>query len=307
MKLVSVIMSVYNGEKHVQEAIDSILRQHYAQFEFIIIDDRSTDATPDILQHAEQSDARIKILKNPENIGLTRSLNLGIQASRGEYLARQDADDRSHPDRLQQQVAFLEIHPEVMLLGTSTYFIDEAGNVLGQEFLTSGAINIKRDLMRGNQFRHGSLMMRRKCLTTIGMYREEFKYAQDYDLALRIAESYAIDNLPKFLYYYRISPDAISVKNGKEQQIAAMIARTAIKLQRKGRVTGWSPEVYDNIRNSIDTTFINKRIESNLNLERGRNYLLKGLRKEAQKAFLQAFMAFPTWKRFQRLWKSIWY
>ncbi len=114
---VNVIMAVFNGEQYLQEAIESILRQTFDNFEFVIIDDGSTDKTVEILNRF--SDERIKRLTNESNIGLTRSLNRGIRFSRGEYIVRQDADDVSLPERLAKQVAYLDAHSMVGLVGTS--------------------------------------------------------------------------------------------------------------------------------------------------------------------------------------------
>jgi len=113
---VTVLMGVYNGELFVRDAIDSILAQSYRDFELLVVDDGSTDTTPAIL--ASYDDSRLRVLRNEENIGLTRSLNRGLRAARGGLIARQDADDLSLPNRLARQVTFLESHPDVVLLGT---------------------------------------------------------------------------------------------------------------------------------------------------------------------------------------------
>jgi len=123
---ISVIMSVYNGEKHLPRAIDSVLEQTFEDFEFIIVNDGSTDNTPKIL--GSYSDKRIYVI-NQENMGLTRSLNEAIELPRGAYIARMDADDISLPDRLLYQVDFLDGNEDVCLLSSSYYVIDESGTV----------------------------------------------------------------------------------------------------------------------------------------------------------------------------------
>ena len=126
---VSIIMSVYNGEKYLQEAIESILNQSYSGFEFIIVNDGSTDYTEEILN--EYTDSRIVRINNQENIGLARSLNRAIETAHGELIARMDADDISAPDRFEKQVAYLDAELEVSVLGTYMKQIDADGNNLG--------------------------------------------------------------------------------------------------------------------------------------------------------------------------------
>ena len=120
---VAVLMSVYNGEKYLREAINSILSQTFNDFEFLIINDGSTDGTADILK--SYTDSRIKIINNEKNIGLTKSLNKGLKIAKGEYIARQDADDISMPERLKEEVAFLEIHKDYAVVGTFVKILNE--------------------------------------------------------------------------------------------------------------------------------------------------------------------------------------
>jgi glycosyltransferase involved in cell wall biosynthesis len=122
---VSVVMSVYNGEKYLCEAIDSILNQTFENFEFLIVNDGSTDRTLEILQ--SYRDPRIKVINNERNIGLTASLNKGLKIAKGEYVARMDADDVSFPHRLEQQKAFLDRNPRVAMVGSWAEVIDESG------------------------------------------------------------------------------------------------------------------------------------------------------------------------------------
>ena len=129
MPKVTVLMSVYNGEKHLREAIDSILNQTFGDFEFLIINDGSTDRTADILQSYQ--DSRIKIIHNEKNIGLTKSLNKGLKLAKGEYLARMDADDISYPNRLEVQYEYMEKNPNVGIVGSWNDVIDDIGNTIG--------------------------------------------------------------------------------------------------------------------------------------------------------------------------------
>ncbi len=127
---VSVIMSVYNGDKYLREAIESILNQTFTDFEFIIVNDGSTDNSLEIIESYD--DERIKTINNKKNIGLTKSLNKALKFAKGKYIARQDADDVSLPNRFEKQVEYLDSHPEVALVGTSVYLIDENGKIIGK-------------------------------------------------------------------------------------------------------------------------------------------------------------------------------
>jgi len=221
---ISVVMSVYNGQKYLRESVDSILNQTCKSFEFIIINDGSEDNSLDILLEYQAKDNRLLIV-NQNNIGLTRSLNRGVKLAASEYIARQDADDISHPARFEKQLGFLKNHPEVAVIGC-----------LGDVFSVNGILRttkdqkysrdgIKRHLISKNLFMHGSAMMRKSCLAKVGFYREFFRHSQDYDLWLRLSQYFDIDILPEHLYQYRVTPDAISVSRWSVQKQYADIAR----------------------------------------------------------------------------------
>ncbi|MBE2199079.1 MAG: glycosyltransferase family 2 protein [Anaerolinea sp.] len=203
--LVSVIMSVLNGEPYLTRAVDSILNQTYPYFEFIIIDDGSTDNTWQILTHYAQADSRVVLIRNEHNMGYTRSLNKGIAQAQGEFVARQDADDISHCERLARQIAFLIDHPQVGLLGTLPQFIDANDAVLpiARYALLTDNKSIQEELYNSNCFRHGSIIMRRTCLDMVGVYNADLEPSEDYDLWLRLAEVTELANLPEPLYLYR--------------------------------------------------------------------------------------------------------
>ncbi|MEW6008112.1 MAG: glycosyltransferase [Candidatus Omnitrophota bacterium] len=230
---VSVIISAYNAQKYLKEALDSILNQTFSEFELIIINDGSTDKTGVMLR--EVTDKRVTVFNNLSNIGLTKSLNNGLKLARGEYIARMDLDDISLPQRLQLQVEFLENHPSFGLVGTAVVQIDEMGKEIAKINLFTESEQIKKELMLGNQFYHGSIMFRRTCLEKVGLYREEFKYAQDYDLYLRIAEYFDLANLPDFLYKWRLIDNSISIEKKSQQDKYAALARECAKRRRKGR------------------------------------------------------------------------
>ena len=207
---ITVLMSVYNGEKYLKEAIDSILNQTFKDFEFLIINDGSTDKTAEILQSYD--DPRIKIVNNDKNMDLTKSLNKGLRIARGKYIARMDADDVSLPQRFKKQVDYLEENVTAGLVGTFSYTIGEGGEILNEGKPPSENKEIKKALLKGNQFCGPSVMFREKCIDRIGFFREEFRYAQDYDLWLRIADKYDVANIPEPLYERRIHSGCISIR-----------------------------------------------------------------------------------------------
>ena len=198
---VSVLMSVYNGESYLREAIESILNQNYTDFEFIIIDDASTDATAAILDGFD--DLRIVRSRNEENIGLTRSLNKGLATAQGDYIARMDADDISLPERLGKQVDFLEAHPEVGVLGSAVHVINNNGDLSHIWRLPAEHAVIRWRLCFNDPIAHPTAMMRREALERVGGYDADFVSAQDYDLWRRLSHVTQLSNLQEVLLLLR--------------------------------------------------------------------------------------------------------
>lgn len=225
-------MSVLDGERYLAAAIESILCQSLTEFEFVIVDDGSTDGTADIL--ARQGDARVRVITLPENRGLTAALNHGLQHCRGGYVARQDSDDVSCGERLRRQAAFLEAHPEVAAVGTWGLQIDEDGHRIGVLKKQVRPDDLRAGLERENEFLHGSLMFRKAALEAVGGYRSYFRYAQDYDLTLRLSEKFDLANLPEPLYQKRHAQQAVSIRHAAEQKSYSDLARL-LHEQRKAR------------------------------------------------------------------------
>lgn len=197
-------MPVYNADLFVREAIESILSQTWSDFEFLIINDGSTDSSRKII--SSFNDPRIRLIDNPSNMGLTKSLNKGLKLAKGEYIARQDADDISYPKRLERQVQFLDTNSDVALLGTQALAINEKGRPHQTNFLRIpvGMPAIRWYLMFQNAFVHSSVMFRRSIVwEKLGGYDESFERAQDYELWSRIARSFKVENLPDILLYHR--------------------------------------------------------------------------------------------------------
>lgn len=206
---VSVILPVYNAQSYLRESIDSILSQNFEDFELIIINDGSTDSSWEII--SSYADERI-VLIDQENAGLPVSLNRAIQVAKGQYLARQDADDVSLPTRLAEQVAYLNAHPQCALLGTwADIVMDSTPTDRGLYHPhLNGDIQIK--LLFFNCFVHSSVMIRKSALEKSGLYPEDpDKFPpEDYDLWLRIAKYHEVANLPKSLLQYRELESSIS-------------------------------------------------------------------------------------------------
>jgi len=221
--VISVVMSVYNGQKYLREAVESILEQTCKNFEFIIINDGSVDSSREMI--LSYDDPRIRLIDNDRNMGLTRSLNKAIGLSMCEYIARQDVDDISVASRLEKQLRFLENHLQVAVVGCFSNVFNADGVVGVASYLKPADKEIKRHLAKKNLLMHGSVMMRKSHLAKVGYYREFFRHSQDYDLWLRLSEHFDIAILPEFLYQYRVTPDAISVSRFSSQKEYADIAR----------------------------------------------------------------------------------
>jgi len=198
--LISVVLPVYNAEPYLKLAIDSILKQSYEHFEFIIINDGSTDDSETII--LSYTDSRIKYHKQ-ENKGLGATLNVGLGLSRGKYIARQDQDDISHPERFQKQVYFLENNPNVLLLGTRAKVFKDDGTVMGYHNHATNSAVLKFDLLFDNPFVHSSVMFRRSAIDSIGNYTVDRDLYEDFDLWSRFAEIGDVANLPEVLLDYR--------------------------------------------------------------------------------------------------------
>lgn len=223
-------MSVYNEKKYLLEAINSIMNQTFKDFEFIIIDDGSEEYVHTLINSIH--DNRIKLIINEKNMGLTASLNKGLFWASGEYIARQDSDDVSERTRLQYQVDYLDRHPEIGVLGTSTTIINEIGDAIDE---WEAAPNPMSALKTGNRLTHGSVMFRRSIMEDLGKYDYHFKYAQDYEYWLRISKKYQIRNIPNKLYQSRFHDKMISITKIKEQ------ARFVICAQRMEGLRGEYP------------------------------------------------------------------
>lgn len=205
--MVSVLMGVYNGECYLREAIDSILSQTYRNFEFLIVNDGSTDGTDEILR--SYHDPRIRVINNDRNIGLARSLNKGLALARGAYVARQDADDISRPDRLDKQLNFMQGNKNIAVLGTQVDYIDCHARPL-RVFATNYPVSplaAKYSLMFDAPVGHPTVLFRKDIVwNKFGGYDPTYAISEDTELWCRLGKEYSIQNLPDVLVTMRLHP-----------------------------------------------------------------------------------------------------
>lgn len=224
---VTVLMSVYNGERYLREAIESILNQTFTDFEFLIINDGSTDASRSII--SSYSDLRIQLIDNSQNIGLVKSLNRGLTLAQGRYIARQDADDISEPDRLARQVAFMDANPHLVMSGTWYREIDMDGNLGNNVRLPTEFTELQWALLFFCPFVHTAVIMcRSQLLQEIGLYNKDCYYAEDYELWLRIARHLPMANLPAYLVRYRTNPYSMTATYGEKTHKGIELSLEAI-------------------------------------------------------------------------------
>ena len=219
MYKITVLMSVYNGEKYLRDSIDSILNQTFKDFEFLIINDGSTDNSLKILNSYD--DNRIKIVNNETNIGLVNSLNKGLRIAKGKYIARQDDGDYSYPDRLQKEYNFLEHNKDYALVGTLTEVIDENNNTIKYWDKVRSAEEIYYLLSFRNILTNTSVMFEKKLVLEIGGYNGLFKFSQDYELGYRISRRKKVYIIPEVLVKWRKDTNGISVRYGNDQKYFA--------------------------------------------------------------------------------------
>ena len=202
-------MAAYNGERYISSAIDSILGQTLADFEFIIVDDGSSDATPNILGGIR--DPRLWVIQNEVNRGQAAALNRGLEAAKGAYIARMDADDEALPERLERQVAFMENHADIGILGTAYRIVNSGGQPGKVVAWPSDDLAIRWMSLLAPPFLHSSVMMRAETLRTHGLrYDESYRTAQDFELWGRILSVSRGANLGDVLVRYRVHDESIN-------------------------------------------------------------------------------------------------
>lgn len=229
LKSVSVVMSVYNGASHIKASIDSILNQSFTDFEFIIVNDGSSDETGEILSDYCHKDKRIMVI-DQQNVGLTVSLNRAILSAQGKYIARQDADDISMADRLQKQFDYMQSHEDVLVLGTNYIEESETGPREGRYYP-----DIDKVIHKNNPFPHTSVMLRRDPFVQAGMYDESFKTSQDYEAWIRFSLLGKVAMLPDILVKRYDICGTISRNKKFSQRLSSLRARLKHPIPNKSK------------------------------------------------------------------------
>ncbi|MBQ2383952.1 MAG: glycosyltransferase [Oscillospiraceae bacterium] len=216
---ISVVMAAFNAEKYLREAMDSILAQTYGDLELIVLDDKSTDGSLQILKEYAAADPRVVVLENEQNMGLTKSLNKGLAVAKGEYIARMDADDISVPDRFAKQVAFLDSHPDYTFVSCIGRYIDEEGREEQLRLFPETHEEICAMMPKVDAVMHPGVMFRREDIARIGNYCEDFRVVQDYDLWFRgMAAGYKFYNIQEPLVLFRRN-DSYNTRKSKAYRL----------------------------------------------------------------------------------------
>ena len=246
---VTVVMPVYNAERFLKEAIDSILGQTYEDFELLAIDDGSTDASAAIIE--EYADHRIRLVRCERNGGVVSARNLGVRLAEGRYLAMMDADDVSLPERLKRQVDWLNTHPETAVVATRAVRIDVNGHPIESMVSVTRSDDVHMYLRSGiNPIINGSTMMRTEFVRALDGYREGFSPSEDYDLWLRLVDRGRICILADELYRYRSNPHGLRLSRVFG---TVLPARHALDCYRR-RSRGLPELTVDEFRSTQDMT-----------------------------------------------------
>jgi len=286
---VSVVMAVYNEAEYISTAIESILEQTFEDFEFLIIDDGSSDRTPEIIKHYTERDNRIRHFVNKTNKGLSASLNRGIETANGEYIARMDADDRSRPERFKRQVEFLETNLDVHVVGCDVRVIGVNGEYFGDREFPQDGRDPDTLQQEGPQVAHPSVMIRRTSVQAVNGYRTAFRYAQDLDLWIRMSRKYGpqfLYVLPEQLFEYRISP-----KKFRRDQIKKIYADYAGEPEKKDETL--DEQITQSVE-GINENRHDEKMKSIYQYTAGRLLLDREERLQAGRRFLSAVAASPN-------------
>ncbi len=232
---VSVVISCYNAQSTIIAAMDSLIDQSLRQIEIIVIDDASTDNTLDILNQYASKDARITILTNQVNRGLSYSLNRGIDATKSDIIARMDADDVSHLNRLKKQYDYMIAHPDIDILGSGVRYKDEQGHHIKDQILPSNHEEIIKRLFKKTLVFHPTIMIKKSVYQQYGNYDENLRWAEDSDLWYRIYDKVCFHNLPETLLDY-------TLKSNLNKKIVLNNLRVKwINLSKRGMVLSFLP------------------------------------------------------------------
>lgn len=302
---ISVVMSVYNGESYLKPAINSILKQTFKDFEFIIVDDGSSDSSVDIIRGFK--DPRIRLIRQT-NHKLVYSLNKGVRIARADFIARQDADDISLPSRFEKELAWISGATNRGLVGSFFTYIYEKSSTPSNITITSPTrhIDLYRMMYQVNPFAHGSTMYRKEAWQHTGGYRDNYGPTEDYDLWRRLAQNWEMGQLPEVLYWYRISPTSISHTNQSTQhKYAALIVKElweqpiVTKSLYASLADAWH---YVHMNSPFMSTIYQQYIDQQVYL--AQQLLWRGHLRSGYTAALAAFTLKPR-NTIKRLWKIL--
>lgn len=230
---VSVITAVYNGEEYLQECIDSILNQTYTNFEYIIVNDGSTDRTKEILDRI--TDNRVTVIHSEKNQGAATSLNIGIEKAKGKWIAIQDADDISRPTRLEKQMKYLEKNPDI--IGVSSLIKCIPGKKSSSDADITGLeiyynIQLNKEEIRTQRFHscyvcHGTVVYSKETFNKVGKYNPNYTISYDYDLWVRLFEMMPFEKIPEVLYEYRIIANSLTNSNPRRVNKELLLIATS--------------------------------------------------------------------------------
>lgn len=232
---ITVLMPVWNGcsrgsEAFLRRAMESIIDQTMEDFEFLVVDDGSTDKTPEVLGEYASKDQRVRVLRNDRNLKIVRSLNRGIEEARAPLVARQDADDYSTVTRLEVQKGFMDARPQTAACGTGMYLVNGEGKLVREVRHPCPPDVVREELKSRCVFVHGSVMFRRHIVASFGGYSEDpdYEYAEDYELWARMsAAGHVLENIPdRSLYFHRDHPTKSSKEHQAQQEKATRLVAT---------------------------------------------------------------------------------
>jgi glycosyltransferase involved in cell wall biosynthesis len=233
---VSVILPAYNAEKYIAETIESILNQTYKDFEFIIVNDCSTDSTKEIIENFAKQDKRIRLVSNDRNLKVSKTANKGIELANGEYIARTDSDDWSYPDRLEKQLKFMESNPEVVLLSGNMEICDATLNIKNQTHFPTTNDEIIKVILQYNPTVHSAMMFKKETFKNVGGYGG-INSSEDYLLLMKMASKGKIANLDDVLIKYRVLNTSLTSKNKTEMHLATLYCQLDGRLNYKYPLT----------------------------------------------------------------------
>lgn len=240
---VSIITPAYNTERYVGDAIESILSQTFTDFEYIIIDDCSKDATWDIIQDYVKKDSRIIALRNEKNLGIAGNRNKGLREAKGKYVVWQDSDDISLPQRVEHQYQFMEVNPGMGIVGGYLQFFNEYGDT-GIRKYKPDDVSLRRKIFRYSPVGQPGAMVRKKCFDEIGEFDLRYPPAEDLDISFRIGSKYTFANLQEVVIKYRENSNSATFTKLKTIELNTMIIRKKYS-KGYGYTMSWVDKVYN--------------------------------------------------------------